>query len=143
MSPIRPSPFMSAGPTIEGFLASLRPAPLAPALRAQVLAALPEGDLQPSRRQKGNCRRRTWSDGIAVLTLEQMGIDPERLVSVEKQTHYNQVRDAVARVRTGAEVQTTAHRYVRLEHRAAFIRAVARLRWAQDTASRVAATLRE
>jgi hypothetical protein len=74
-----------------------------------------------------------WSDGIAVLTLERVGIDAERLASaVEKQTHYNQVQDAVVRAATPARVQTAADRYVPLRQRVAFIWAIARLRWADD-----------
>jgi hypothetical protein len=74
-----------------------------------------------------------WSDGIAVLTLERVGIDPERLASaVERQTHYNQVQDAMVRAATPGRVQPAPDRYVPLGQRVAFIRAVARLRWAAD-----------
>jgi hypothetical protein len=59
-------------------------------------------------------------DGIAVLTLRHLGLDPERLVSaVQKLTHLNQLREA----------GDTNARYVPLKERTAFIRAMARLQW--------------
>jgi hypothetical protein len=59
-------------------------------------------------------------DGIAVLTLRRVGIDPEHLVSaVRKLTPINRQR------RTPSD-------YVPLEERILFIRAVARLPWSQE-----------
>ena len=59
-------------------------------------------------------------DGIAVLTLRRLGIDPEHLVSaVQKVTRFNQRRDAVA----------TSASYVPLTERITFIRAIAGLSW--------------
>ena len=59
-------------------------------------------------------------DGIAVLTLRRVGIDPENLVSaIQKVTRFNQLRDAVA----------TSARYVPLKERVRFIRTIAGLEW--------------
>jgi hypothetical protein len=59
-------------------------------------------------------------DGIAVLTLRRLRIDPEHLVSaVEKVTRFNQHRGTVAR----------AANYVPLKERVAFIRAMATMAW--------------
>jgi hypothetical protein len=59
-------------------------------------------------------------DGIAVLTLRRLGIDPEQLVSaVESMTRFNERRGTVA----------STSDYVSLKERVAFIRAVARLPW--------------
>jgi hypothetical protein len=60
-------------------------------------------------------------DGIAVLTLRRLGLDPERLVSaVEKLTWYNQARG----------LDADRKDYVSREDRRMFIRAVAKLQWA-------------
>jgi Zn-dependent protease with chaperone function len=70
-----------------------------------------------------------WADAIAVLTLERIGIDPERLVSaVTKQTEHNRLQRAVAD--PDAVSQTSVDRYVPLDQRVAFIRAIAGIRWA-------------
>jgi hypothetical protein len=72
------------------------------------------------------------ADGLGVLTLEHLGISPERLVSaVQKMIRYNDWRDRSA----GATPQAgptagTADRYVSLDDRLAFIHAVAQIRWA-------------
>ena len=59
-------------------------------------------------------------DGIAVLTLRRVGIDPENLVSaIQKVTRFNQLRDTVA----------TSASYVSLKERVRFIRTVAALEW--------------
>jgi hypothetical protein len=59
-------------------------------------------------------------DGIAVLTLRRLGIDPEQLVSaVETMTRFNEGRGTVA----------SASDYVSLKERVAFVRAVASMRW--------------
>ena len=59
-------------------------------------------------------------DGIAVLTLRRVGIDPENLVSaIQKVTRFNQLRDAVA----------SSARYVSLKERVRFIRTIAALEW--------------
>jgi hypothetical protein len=59
-------------------------------------------------------------DGIAVLTLRRLGIDPEHLVSaVETITRFNERRGTVA----------SASDYVSLKERVAFIRAVASMPW--------------
>jgi hypothetical protein len=59
-------------------------------------------------------------DGIAVLTMRRLGLDPERLVSaVQKMTRFNQHRGTVAR----------AADYVSLKERVAFIRAMETLAW--------------
>ena len=67
------------------------------------------------------------ADGLGVLTLEHLGISPERLVSaVQKTMRYNDWRIArPARRRRPAWQLGTADRYVWLPHRLAFIRAVA------------------
>jgi len=71
------------------------------------------------------------ADAIAVLTLERVGIDPERLVSaVTRQTHYNEMLDSQRPNAT----QTTADRYVSLSERVTFIRTVMGLRWADNSA---------
>jgi len=59
-------------------------------------------------------------DGVAVLTLRRLGLDPERLVSaVQKMTRFNQHRGMVA----------SAKDYVSLTDRVAFIRAIATMPW--------------
>ena len=59
-------------------------------------------------------------DGIAVLTLRRVGIDPENLVSaIQKVTRFNQLRDTVA----------SSARYVSLKERVRFIRTIAALEW--------------
>jgi hypothetical protein len=64
------------------------------------------------------------ADAIAVLTLRRIGGDPENLVSaVRNVTNYNLRRNAVE----------SAGDYVPLTQRIAFIRAVARLEWAEST----------
>jgi hypothetical protein len=79
------------------------------------------------------------SDGIAVLTLARVGMDPERLVSaVEKVNRYNRMRDAAIRQDLGGAVVTTHDRYVPLNQRVAFIRAVARIPWADGRSTAVA-----
>ena len=61
------------------------------------------------------------ADAIAVLTLRRIGGDPEDLVSaVRNVTYYNLRRNAVE----------SAGDYVPLTQRIAFIRAVAKLQWA-------------
>jgi hypothetical protein len=77
------------------------------------------------------------SDGIAVLTLERVGIDPERLVSAaQKLTHCNEWREGASNVEPGDSVaRGTRDRYVPLKERVAFIRAVARLPWADRPAT--------
>ena len=73
------------------------------------------------------------SDGIAVLTLRRLGLDPERLVSaVQKVTRYNERRHATER----------AEAYVSLQKRVQFIRAVAGLAWAEQHVLRPAASAR-
>jgi hypothetical protein len=68
------------------------------------------------------------ADGLAVLTLREVGIDPERLVdAVQQIVRYNdwQYRNA------GAPPSTiTDERYVPLGERVQFVRAVASLHWA-------------
>jgi hypothetical protein len=69
------------------------------------------------------------ADGIAVLTLQHLRISPERLTSAIRTTiRYNdwQERSAGVLPQTGG----LADRYVWLPHRLAFIRAVARIGWA-------------
>ncbi len=71
------------------------------------------------------------ADGIAVLTLQRVGIDTERLVSaVQKWTRYNQLLDADQRPAAIASALAADARYVPLKERVTFIRAVARLHWA-------------
>lgn len=71
------------------------------------------------------------ADGIAVLTLQRVGIDTERLVSaVQKWTRYNQLLDADQRPAASASALAADARYVPLKERVTFIRAVARLHWA-------------
>jgi Zn-dependent protease with chaperone function len=70
------------------------------------------------------------ADGIGALTLEHLGIDPERLVSaIQKTVRYNDWLDHSAGA-TQAGAAATADRYVPLKQRLAFIRTVAQLRWA-------------
>jgi hypothetical protein len=72
------------------------------------------------------------SDGIAVLTLERVGITPERLVSAAtKMTRCNENRPAVRGDKANQNSsQGTFQRYVSLKERVAFIRQVAKLKWA-------------
>ena len=66
-------------------------------------------------------------DGIAVLTLRRLGLDPERLVSaVQKMTRFNQHRGMVA----------SAKDYVSLTERVAFIRAIATMPWREGDGCR-------
>jgi Zn-dependent protease with chaperone function len=66
-------------------------------------------------------------DGIAVLTLQRLGLDPERLVSaVEKLSWYNQARG----------LDADRKDYVSREDRRVLIRAVAKLQWAVTDATR-------
>ncbi len=59
-------------------------------------------------------------DGIAVLTLRRLGLDPERLVSaVLKVTRFNQLREAVE----------SSASYVPTKERIRFIRTIAGLQW--------------
>ena len=73
------------------------------------------------------------ADGIAVLTLEHLGSSPDRLVSAaQKVMRRNDCQDRMA----GATPQTSismCDRYVSLDDRIAFIRAVAQIRWADWT----------
>jgi Peptidase family M48 len=72
------------------------------------------------------------ADGIAVLTLQHLGISPERLASAIRTTiRYNDWQDRSAGVlpQTGGNFGM-ADRYVWLPHRLAFIRTVAQLPWA-------------
>ena len=70
------------------------------------------------------------ADGIAVLTLEHLGSSPDRLVSAaQKLMHCDDSQDRT----TGATPQpalSACDRYVSLDDRIAFIRAVAQIRWA-------------
>lgn len=79
------------------------------------------------------------ADGLGVLTLEHLGISPERLVSaVQKMMSYNEWLDRSAGATPQAGPATVnADRYVSLDDRLAFIRAVAQVRWA-DWPARVA-----
>ena len=62
-------------------------------------------------------------DGIAVLTLRRLGIDPERLVrAVEMLTWYNEQR----------RLDPDRQEYVPRDDRRAFIRAVAKVQWADE-----------
>ena len=72
------------------------------------------------------------ADGLAVLTLEHLGISPERLVSaVQKMMRYNDWRDRSAGATPQVGIASgTGDRYVSLDDRLAFIRAVAQIRWA-------------
>jgi len=73
------------------------------------------------------------ADAIAVLTLERVAIDPERLVSaVQKMMHENGWRnDAIGATPTGTSGLANGDRYVPLPDRVRFIRAVAQLPWAE------------
>jgi hypothetical protein len=76
------------------------------------------------------------SDGFAVLTLEATRITPERLVSAAiKMTRCNewQAETPVADAGPGGD-RGTRDRYVPLKERIAFIRAIARLEWADQSA---------
>jgi hypothetical protein len=67
------------------------------------------------------------SDGIAVLTLRAMGLDPDRVASATiKMTRFNELRES--RTTVGADSGTGA-RYVPLKERIAFMRAIAQLKW--------------
>jgi len=82
---------------------------------------------------KDDARRRELelrADGMAVLTLRGMGLDPERLVSALKKTmHYNEHRGSAV----------NPEDYVPLTERVAFIRAIGALRWG-DTPLQTAGT---
>jgi hypothetical protein len=72
------------------------------------------------------------SDGIAVLTLQAMGLNPERLATAAmKMTRCNEPHEGGARPRPDGG---TGYRYVSLTERVAFIRAMARLNWADRRA---------
>ena len=69
------------------------------------------------------------SDGVAVLTLQAIGLSPERLASATiKMTRFNESRE---RGTNAGANDGTRPRYVSLKERIAFIRAVARLKWAK------------
>jgi Zn-dependent protease with chaperone function len=71
------------------------------------------------------------ADGIGALTLEHLGIDPERLASaIQKTIRYNDWLDRNAGATSRTTAAATADRYVPLRERLAFIRSVATLRWA-------------
>ena len=70
------------------------------------------------------------ADGIVALTLEHLGSSPDRLVSaVQKLMHCNDWQDRTANATPQASL-STCDRYVSLDDRIAFIRAVAQIRWA-------------
>ncbi len=70
------------------------------------------------------------ADGIAVLTLEHLGSSPEPLVSAaQKLMHCNDGQDRTAGATPQASL-SVCDRYVSLDDRIAFIRAVAQIRWA-------------
>jgi Peptidase family M48 len=77
------------------------------------------------------------SDGIAVLTLQRLGLSSERLVTaVRKMMRYNDWRDRMAGVTPQAGgTLTNAERYVSLTDRVAFIRAVSQVKWKDWTPS--------
>ena len=63
------------------------------------------------------------SDGIAVLTLRRLHVNPENLVSaVQRVTLYNQRHNAAA----------SAEDYVSLSERLRFLRAVAKMVWSDS-----------
>jgi len=65
-------------------------------------------------------------DGIAVLTLRRLGLEPEHLVrAIRKMTRFNQRRGAIAR----------AADYLPLKDRIAFIHAIEHIRWPAAHAS--------
>ena len=77
------------------------------------------------------------SDGIAVLTLQRLGLSSERLVTaVRKMMRYNDWRDRMAGVTPQAGgTSTNAERYVSLSDRVTFIRAVSQVKWKDWTPS--------
>lgn len=82
------------------------------------------------------------ADGIGTLTLEHLGIDPERLASaIQKTVRYNDWLDHSAGA-TQAGAAATADRYVPLKQRLAFIRTVAQLQWADGPRAAQAAAVR-
>ncbi len=83
------------------------------------------------------------ADGIAVITLEHLAIDPERLASaIQKVMRYNDWRDHTAGATPHAGAAPTADRYVPLNERLAFIRSVAKLHWADWPRASQAADVR-
>lgn len=83
------------------------------------------------------------ADGIGVLTLEHLGIDPQRLASgIQKMTRYNEWRDRTAGATPQAVAAGTAERYVPLNERLAFIQTVAQLHWADWPRALQAAAVR-
>jgi hypothetical protein len=82
------------------------------------------------------------ADGLGVLMLEHLGLSPERLASaVQKMMCYNDWRDRSAGATPQPDQATgTADRYVSVDDRLAFIRAIAAIRWA-DWPQTVAAGL--
>jgi hypothetical protein len=83
------------------------------------------------------------ADGLGVLTLEHLGISPERLVSaVQKMMRYNDWRDRSAGATPQSGIASgTGDRYVSLDDRLAFIRALAQIRWADWPATEAVAGL--
>jgi len=70
------------------------------------------------------------ADGIAVLTLEHLGSSPDLLVSAaQKVMHRNDCQDRTAGATPQAPL-SACDRYVSLDDRIEFIRAVAQIRWA-------------
>ena len=83
------------------------------------------------------------ADGIGVLTLEHLGMDPERLAfRNSKVMRYNDWRDLTAGATPLAVTAVPADRYVPLHERLAFIRTVAQLRWADGPQAPQAAAVR-
>jgi hypothetical protein len=84
------------------------------------------GDYEAAKQQRDQARIQELElrcDGIAVLTLRRLGIDPERLVrAVEMLTWYNEQR----------RLDLDRQEYVPRDDRRAFIRAVARLHWSDE-----------
>jgi Zn-dependent protease with chaperone function len=71
------------------------------------------------------------ADGIGVLTLERLGMDPERLgAAIQKMVRYNNWLDHSAGMETETVGLFAASRYVPVNDRLAFIRSVAALQWA-------------
>ena len=71
------------------------------------------------------------ADGIAILTLEHLGIDPRQLESaIQKTIRYNDWQDRAAGATPQSLAFNSADRYVSLDERLAFIHAIEKMRWA-------------
>jgi Zn-dependent protease with chaperone function len=105
------------------------------ALVAHEMGHDPDWDVYATAMQQHDAARmrelELKADGIGVLTLEHLGISPERLTSaIQKMMRYNDWRDRSAGATPQAGGGATGDRYVPLNERLAFIRSMTELPWA-------------